>query len=421
MELTGAIMKIPTLNGDNYDTWKVRIQTVLVKSKLWDYVSGRIPKPVPKTPGSPTPEEVKLIADCDYEDVKARADLFTSINDTQLKAVKKCNSSQEIWLKLENEYKSKASAREASLWRELLALKMSDNVYVKGRVDNFFDLVRKLEELTIKIGDKLQSLMLLQSLPKSFDNFICAIEARDNLPSPEALKTKICDKARSRRESRSKANAMVARKTDQKSKKAGRGKRSSGRVQSSTKLSSTSVCYGRNKSGHFISNCPDRNIKNEANVVESHISMHTCHAAGETSDTSPHKLWCINSGCITHLCKDKELFEDLVPNDSEVSLANDASAKAMVKDTVAVKASTGKSIRFRNTLYVPELRNNLLSVSKMTDAGNTVKFHSTHVIVKGAKNEEVWFSADRVGDLYYLNLDMAHQAQAVSNEKNSTT
>ena len=71
-----------------------------------------------------------------------------------------------------------------------------------------------------------------------------------------------------------------------------------------------------------------------------------------------------------------------------------------------MKAWDGKfanTINFKNALLVPELRNNLLSVAKMTDSGHTVKFFENFAIVRNAKSNEVKFIADRIRDLYYLN------------------
>ena len=302
----------------------------------------------------------------------------------------------------------------------LLALKLKENADVKEHVDNFFDLVGKLEELTIEIGDKLQSLMLLQSLPDSFDNFRCAIEARDALPSPEALKTKICDEARSRRDGKGNANAMMVNGSDKKPRNAKRKKQSTGKFQPIKNVSNDKViCFGCNKPGHFISKCPERVNKNEANVTKSHISMHVCNTVESLFNVTELKQWCIDSGCTTHLCKERHMFDELVAMEDEVNLANNASAKVKGKGTVTVRSSTGKSIRFCKTLHVPELRNNLLSVSKMTDAGNTVKFYSTHAIIKNEKSGEVLFTADRIGDLYYLNTDTLHQVRAASNKEYS--
>lgn len=38
-------MKIIPLGKDNYDTWKIQAEAILVKNDVWDYVDGSIVKP----------------------------------------------------------------------------------------------------------------------------------------------------------------------------------------------------------------------------------------------------------------------------------------------------------------------------------------------------------------------------------------
>jgi hypothetical protein len=40
--------RIELLNKDNFDTWKLQIQAVLIKCDLWDYVNGDKAKPEPE-------------------------------------------------------------------------------------------------------------------------------------------------------------------------------------------------------------------------------------------------------------------------------------------------------------------------------------------------------------------------------------
>jgi len=66
----------------------------------------------------------------------------------------------------------------------------SDDVREHLRV--FFDTVDKLK-MDVDINRDLLSIMLLYSLPPSFENFRCAIESRDELPPPEVLRIKITE------------------------------------------------------------------------------------------------------------------------------------------------------------------------------------------------------------------------------------
>lgn len=84
---------------------------------------------------------------------------------------------------------------------------------VQRHVDEFFDIVDKLSELSVQVSIELQSIMLLHSLPDSFENFRCAIESRDALPLPKHLKIKILDESATRRQcSQTDDQAMFARK-----------------------------------------------------------------------------------------------------------------------------------------------------------------------------------------------------------------
>ena len=245
------------------------------------------------------------------------------------------------------------------------------------------------------------------------------MEARDSFPKPDALKVKICDEARSRKEDNRDANAMMAKSVESKPKtRRSRRPRNRGKPATSTDKQQT-ICYGCNKPGHMVVDCPERKKKNVANTAEGYVSMHICYTTETCYNIQEYKQWCIDSGCSTHLCRDREKFESIVATNEKVSLANSSSAKAKGKGAVQVRTSTGKSVRFKEALHVPELRTNLLSVSKMTDAGNTVKFYKTHAIIKNEKTGEVVFTADRIGDLYYLNIDTSEQARAAPCQEES--
>jgi hypothetical protein len=53
--------------------------------------------------------------------------------------------------------------------------------------------------MDININDDLLAIMMLYSLPASYENFRTAIESRDELPSPENLKIKILEEDEARK------------------------------------------------------------------------------------------------------------------------------------------------------------------------------------------------------------------------------
>ena len=61
-----------------------------------------------------------------------------------------------------------------------------------------------------------------------------------------------------------------------------------------------------------------------------------------------------------------------------------------------------RNIKLENTLHVPHLRCNLMSVSKIVDKGNIIIFDKETASVKDKESKETKLIADRIGNLYYL-------------------
>lgn len=76
-----------------------------------------------------------------------------------------------------------------------------------------------------------------------------------------------------------------------------------------------------------------------------------------------------------------------------------------------------KNIILNNALFVPELRTNLLLISKMTDKGNKVLFKKHKAIVI-SKDGRVQMIADQVGDLYFARQDLRNAS--VNSAHNAT-
>ena len=94
------------------------------------------------------------------------------------------------------------------------------------------------------------------------------------------------------------------------------------------------------------------------------------------------------------------------------------SAKGTVK-LLALNGSSERTVKLSNTLHVPELRSNLLSVAKMTDAGTTVQFYVDHVEVRNLLSNKLIFTANRAGDLYYMNEANEEKPLAASQKEES--
>lgn len=123
--------RLETLTKDNYDTWMIQVEALLVKNDTWSYVSGE--KPCPESRGTTEdPATRAAITAWENEDRKVKSDLILAINPTELKQVRGCKTSKDVWDKLRSICDSKGPARKATLLKRLIQTKMSEGGDVKG-------------------------------------------------------------------------------------------------------------------------------------------------------------------------------------------------------------------------------------------------------------------------------------------------
>jgi len=111
--------RIETLSRDNYDTWCIQAEALLIKNDTWGYVSGEKPKPEVIGEGAERTASQAAYDRWVIEDRKAKSDIILSISPGELKNIRNCQTSREVWKKLESIYASKGPARKAALLKQL--------------------------------------------------------------------------------------------------------------------------------------------------------------------------------------------------------------------------------------------------------------------------------------------------------------
>ncbi|KRZ04673.1 Retrovirus-related Pol polyprotein from transposon TNT 1-94 [Trichinella zimbabwensis] len=177
-------VKIELLGKENYDTWKLQAQAILDKNDLWEF-----------------DDELSLEAALkwDISDQKAKADLILTISPLELREIKDCETSNEIWLRLASIYESKGPARKAALLECLILNRMNDEQSINDFLRKFFNCVDKLKAVDLDIAFDLLSILLLYSIPGSYESFRIAIESRAKLPKREGLKIKLLEEYEARK------------------------------------------------------------------------------------------------------------------------------------------------------------------------------------------------------------------------------
>lgn len=108
--------------------------------------------------------------------------------------------------------------------------------------------------------------------------------------------------------------------------------------------------------------------------------------------------WCLDSGALSHMCRDQSVFEAIHENNNlTLNLATTDSTKIQGNGIVKLKVTAV----LKNTLFVPNLRSNLLSVAKVTDYEHEVTFRKNGATIVNTKNEKI-IEAKRVTNLYVI-------------------
>ncbi|KAG5322319.1 POLX protein, partial [Pseudoatta argentina] len=169
-------VRIEPLGKDNFDTWRIQMEALLVKSDSWSVVSGESVKPeATAEDASAAATVVAAAARTAWErtDRTAKSDIILAISPSELKLIKGCETSHALWQRLQATYQSAGPARKASLLRKLTLHRMTDGEEIRDHLRGFFDTVDKLGEMEVEINPDLLTIMLLYSLPPAFENFRC--------------------------------------------------------------------------------------------------------------------------------------------------------------------------------------------------------------------------------------------------------
>jgi len=397
--MAAQVTGIDKLNKSNYSTWRIQIEAVLVKNDHWGYVNGNISKPEPPA------DQTKWIA----KDAKAKADIILAMNPSELCHIKHCVTSNDVWIKLQSIYESKGPAKKASLLKQLLFKKMNHNENMAEHLNSFTDTVDKLNELDIKIADDLLTILILYSVPGTYENFRIAIETREKLPTPDELKIKLLEEYEARS---SKDNNVTSTEQAYFSKNKNRhydGNRNPGNKKTSQKNYKCSYCKIK---GHSYNQCYKRmkNNENTSSKQQEKSLMALEYAGAAACNNNQSKTYfTVDSGCTSHMVCDESLFFQINKEDNTiVKLATGEITEAQGRGSIRIKVENPKSkntetIRLDEVLLVPDLDTNLLSVSKALNQQKEIIFDKNEARVL-SKNGETILTATRKGDLYAINF-----------------
>ncbi|CAK9827078.1 Retrovirus-related Pol polyprotein from transposon TNT 1-94, partial [Anthophora retusa] len=382
------------------------MKSILVYNDLWSYVDGSEARTETNT------------QEWDKKDSKALALINLSITHGQLNHVKKAKTSKDAWNTLKEVFESRGPVRKTALYKQLIRMEKKRDMSMTQYVNEFSSKAEQLEEVGIKLPEEVLSIMLLSSLPPEYENFSVVIESRDEVPSLENLQIKLkeeearqSDRNERCNENENKSDALLTKNSVNREKhmkvnsKYYNNNNSDNRYNNYKKrgpFKYTIKCFSCGRMGHKSVECRTKYKRNETNNVND--TMITI--ASNTEPVKRSGTWCIDSGATRHMCNDEQKFETLKDSErSKVFTAAEHYVKSTGTGEIKLNAKINRhvknSVKLKDTMCVPELRNNLLSVACVTNNGYNVTFEKDRAVIT-RKDGSVALTATKRNNLYLV-------------------
>eukprot|EP00253_Pinus_taeda_P029979 PITA_29979 len=334
-------MEIKKFNGHSFELWKLNMEDLLVDKDQWVTID-----PGTKLMGVSKEERKKL-------DQKAQNTIRLCVSDSLLLNVLGEPTTKALWEKLETLYQSKSLVNKLFLRKKLYNLRMKDGDSVIEHLNAFNTMF-----------DEIVSSLLMEDM-------------------------------RQKNMERQNGDALSVRGQSQNIDK---NKSSSGRYKSRGRSRSPGkpvkvLCWKCRKEGHYKRDCkskaPDKGKGSEdapsAEVKTTSDEGGDVYLASSSTHVN-HEAWLIDSSASFHFTPHREWFcEDEKYHGGDVFLGDDRKARVIGHGKVKLKLQGGRVRTLLGVLHIPALARNLISVSKLDDAGvKTVFEKDTSKMVWGA-------------------------------------
>ncbi|XP_048319556.1 uncharacterized protein LOC125418898 [Ziziphus jujuba] len=122
--------------------------------------------------------------------------------------------------------------------------------------------------------------------------------------------------------------------------------------------------------GHWIRECPNGKNVQKANCTnQMEMTCNMFYAASELDKTSKGSEWYIDSGCSNHMTGNIDLQVDVKRNAyGRAQMPNGTLESIAGKGTLVIDTDNGKK-HIKEVMYLPGLKENLLSVGQMDEHG----------------------------------------------------
>ncbi|WJZ92508.1 hypothetical protein VitviT2T_011498 [Vitis vinifera] len=265
-------------------------------------------------------------------------------------------------------------AQLQALRREFEVLQMKEG----ESVDEYFARTLTIANKMKIHGESMKQVVIIEKILRSmtsrFDYVVCSVEESndlDTLTIDELQSSLLVHKQRMNRHGRDE-QALKVTYDDKFAGRGGRGRgafRGRGRGRGRQAFNKAIVeCYKCHQLGHFQYECPKwEKGAHYAELDEKEEMLLMSYV--ELNQSRKEDVWFLDSGCSNHMCGNKLWFSDLDEEFRQsVKLGNNSKMTVLGKGNIRMQVA-GVTQVITGVFYIPELRNNLLSVGQLQEKG----------------------------------------------------
>ena len=337
---------------------------------------------------------------------KAHSAMILCLGNKVLREVTGETTAAGVWSKLETLYMTKSLANKLFLKKKLYTFYMPAGRAISEHIDEFNKIVLDLANIEVKFEDEDLALLLLTSLPASYEHFVdTLLYGREALTLEDVMATLNSKeiKERSKAKGDDGEGLYVRGRTDRRNSHQSRGK------SRSKSRSGRLKCYICQSEEHLKRNCPKNNRKKSNGFVKKDDQPSSSGSIYDGSEVmmvmSAEALldWIMDSGGSYHMTPRLDLFFDFLECDGgRVLLGDNRECKIRGIGKVRVQLKDGSSFVLHNVRYITELKRNLISLGTLEKEGYTVKMQSgkikvingSRVILSGTRRDNCVYSLD---------------------------
>ncbi|KAJ4718647.1 Retrovirus-related Pol polyprotein from transposon TNT 1-94 [Melia azedarach] len=388
--MSGMNVKIDKFTGRNsFSLWQIKMRALLKQQGLW--------APLARKPADPITAEMAVLEE------KAHSTIMLCLADDIITEVAEEETAQGLWVKLEGLYMTKSLTNKLLLKQRLFSLRMQEGMPLRDHLDQLNTILLELRNIDVKVEDEDAALILLVSLPLSYENFVQSFIVGKDTVSLEEVRSSLHT-----RELRHKATGTGADNQAVGLVASGSyGHGNSGKKKFKKPVSKgpkpNDVCNYCKEKGHWKSDCPKKKRQQDkptgtAAVADTNSEEDIALVADEHTDHND--LWILDSGASYHICLRREWFTTYEQVDGgNISMANSSVCKAVGIGSIKIRTHDDKFCTLNDVRHVPLMTKNLISLSMLDNKGFSFQGEGgvlhvckgSNVVLKGVKRSTLYF------------------------------